>query len=129
MVFFAEHLCTTAQKIADFSSGEDERFICMVEEYIGANLGSDISLLTVAEQTGYSQGHFSKKFHKLFGMTFSAYVQKQRVEAAKILLLQADTKASDAAFAAGFNSISQFNRTFRNLEGCTPSKWRHSREK
>ena len=39
-------------------------------------------------------------------------------------MLNPHVRISEAAFAAGFQSLSQFNRVFRRIVGESPSVWR-----
>ena len=42
----------------------------------------------------------------------------------KNLLLNPHKRVSEAAFEAGFQSLSQFNRVFKKIEGMSPSDFR-----
>ena len=55
-------------------------------------------------------------FFKLaMGFTFTNYSQRIRIEKSKELLLSSDFTISRIAFLTGFNTVSFFNRTFKNL--------------
>jgi AraC-like DNA-binding protein len=58
-------------------------------------------------------------------MGFSEYLARVRVEVAKEMLLEPHTRINEAAFRAGFQSLSQFNRAFRRITGEAPSTYRH----
>jgi AraC-like DNA-binding protein len=47
-----------------------------------------------------------------------------RVETVKQLLLNPHKRVSEAAYEAGFQSLSQFNRVFRRIVGEAPSDYR-----
>jgi AraC-like DNA-binding protein len=47
-----------------------------------------------------------------------------RIEKVKNLLLNPHKRVSEAAFEAGFQSLSQFNRVFKKIEGMSPSDFR-----
>jgi AraC-like DNA-binding protein len=57
-------------------------------------------------------------------MTFTDYLARRRVEVVKEALRNPETPVSEAAFAAGFQSLSQFNRVFLRKTGETPSHYR-----
>ena len=63
-------------------------------------------------------------FKKETGLTFTAYLARTRIEMVKQLLLDPHRRVSEAAYAAGFQSLSQFNRVFRRFVGETPSAHR-----
>ncbi len=62
---------------------------------------------------------------------FSSYLNGLRIEAVKQALAvpaQASTPLLQLATDAGYNSLSVFNRAFKDREGCTPSAWRAARQ-
>jgi AraC-like DNA-binding protein len=61
---------------------------------------------------------------KATGVTFSEYLSRARLERAKSLLLDPNVRVSEAAFEAGFQSLTHFNRVFKNLIGTSPSEFR-----
>jgi AraC-like DNA-binding protein len=68
--------------------------------------------------------YFCKVFRKVTGVTFVEYLARLRVESVKTLLLDPHKRISEAAFEAGFQSLSQFNRVFRRVAGEAPTVYR-----
>jgi AraC-like DNA-binding protein len=61
---------------------------------------------------------------------FSAFVNAYRIEAAKALLKGQNAgraNIADIAFEVGFNSLTAFNRAFKEVAGETPTAWRRRR--
>lgn len=77
-----------------------------------------------AETCSLSKGYFCRAFHEFTGLRFVEYIHAVRIEKVCELLLDPSVSVADAAFAVGFNSLSQFNRVFRKLKGTTPRQWR-----
>jgi len=69
--------------------------------------------------------HFCKTFRKATGLTFVDYLARVRIERIKSLLSDPYKRVSEAAFEAGFQSLSQFNRVFRRVAGEAPSAYRN----
>ena len=78
----------------------------------------------VAQAAFASTFYFCKIFKDNTGMTFTHYLARTRVEAAKELLLNPATRISEAAYESGFQSLSQFNRMFRRVTGQSPTDFR-----
>ena len=57
-------------------------------------------------------------------MTFVDFVARYRIEKAKNLLQDSRWRISGVAFEVGFQSLSQFNRSFRRIEGQSPKQYR-----
>jgi AraC-like DNA-binding protein len=86
-----------------------------------AHIGEDLHLSDVARAAGMSPYHPCKVFHRETGATFTEYIARTRVETVKCLLLNPHTRVSEAAYEAGIQSLSQFNRVFRRITGEAPS--------
>jgi AraC-like DNA-binding protein len=54
----------------------------------------------------------------------SSKLARVRVEKVKNLLLNPHKRVSEAAYEAGFQSLSQFNRVFRRIAGLSPTVYR-----
>ena len=57
-------------------------------------------------------------------MNFVVYVARTRFEKACTFLEDRDLRISEIAFAAGFQSLSQFNRVFKKFSGKSPTQFR-----
>ena len=83
-----------------------------------------MTLPQVAKAVNMSAFYFCKVFKQATGLTFTDYLARVRIEKVKNLLLNPHKRVSEAAYAAGFQSLSQFNRVFRRLAGEAPSAYR-----
>jgi AraC-like DNA-binding protein len=63
--------------------------------------------------SGASVFHFCKVFKKSTGLGFTDYVAHTRLEDAKTQLLNPDRRISELAYDVGFQSLTQFNRSFK----------------
>jgi AraC-like DNA-binding protein len=89
--------------------------------------GTDaVPLAELARHVGVNRTHLCKQFKQETGLTLGAYRSRERIEKAKVLLLDHHRQVCEAAFAAGFGSITHFSRVFRRVVGCTPSAYRLS---
>lgn len=93
-------------------------------DYVEDNYGSNISLSDVASYSCCSEYHFSRLFKKITGYSPYEYIVKYRLNKAKNLLKNTDNSVEEIAECVGFGSTSNFIRTFRELEGMTPLKYR-----
>ena len=111
----------------------DQQAICRQEtsvpvekakRYIMENLASRLSLAEVAAECGISKYHFSRMFKSATGMSFSAFVNKMRIDMAKELLRQPQLNITQVCYASGFNDLSYFDKVFRRHTGTSPSGYR-----
>ena len=98
--------------------------IARARAYIAEKHGEEITLGGVARAVNMSAFYFCKVFKAATGLTFTHYVARARIERTKQMLLNPHTRISEAAYEAGFQSLSQFNRVFRRIVGEAPTTYR-----
>jgi len=98
--------------------------IWKARKFIEQHSGEELSLSKVAKAVNSSANHLSEKFKQVTGINFVDYVARSRFEKACDLLLNSNLRVSEIAFAVGFQSLSQFNRVFKNLSGKSPTQYR-----
>lgn len=104
-------------------SAEDER-ITQVREFIAKNYHRNITSQEMADLACMSPESFSRFFHHRTGKTPNRYIIDYRLGIAARLLLTTQLPISEIGFSCGFNTLSHFNRLFRESKGCTPSEFR-----
>jgi AraC-like DNA-binding protein len=86
---------------------------------------SRLSLPEIAKAVNMNANHLSEKFKEVTSVNFVEYVARTRFEKVCKLLQQPDNfRISEVAFAAGFQSLSQFNRVFKRFSGQSPTRYR-----
>lgn len=96
-------------------------------EYIMDHIDSPITLEDVASVAHMSPHSFCRYFKKATGKTLSGFVNEIRIGLACRYLLDTDMKIADICHHTGFQSLSYFNRRFRELLQCSPRQWRQQR--
>lgn len=93
-------------------------------EYIKENFAkNDISLEKCAEITGISYTYLSREFKKETGMRFVEYLNRQRVNKAKSLLIRSGISMKQVVEMSGFRNYNYFFKVFKEMEGVTPSEF------
>jgi len=92
--------------------------------YIEFNFKEAISLHQMSEQAGMSKHHFVRLFNSEVGMSPVRYLKFVRIQRAKDLLKRTELSISTTAHKVGFHDVSNFNKNFKAIEGCTPSQYR-----
>jgi len=124
LTFFAEQLSALSNQLLVRQQNQEPLVVAKARQYIEQHQGEQISLAHVASASGASVFHFCKIFHKSTGLRFTDYLGRVRVEAARTKLLNPNLRISEVAYDAGFQSLTQFNRTFRRVFGQSPSDFR-----
>lgn len=89
-------------------------------------LESDLSLQALADRVRISPHHLSQILNDKLGRNFYDYINEQRVEHAKRLLVDEPQKSiTDIAFESGYNSKNSFYNAFKRHGGMSPSDYRN----
>ena len=87
----------------------------------------DLSLQTLANESGYSRVHFIRMFRAATGYSPHNYLLNLRLERARELLKNPSLSLIDIALDCGFSSHSHMSRLFHRSVGVTPSAYRRGR--
>ena len=109
------------------SNNAEPPLVLKAREYIEKHKNEELSLADVAKAAGASVFHFCKVFHKATGLKFTDYVARVRLEDARNRLLNPNLRISEIAYDVGFQSLTQFNRTFKRVFGQSPTEFRARR--
>ena len=90
--------------------------------FINSHYDSPLSVVQVAQMSGMGTSTFSRRFKQYLGVSFKTYLNQLRVAKAKDFLIREGLNVTEACFAAGFNDTAYFSRTFRRIEGISPSQ-------
>ena len=98
--------------------------VCQLMEEERLYLNSGLKLSDVATKAGCNRNTLSACINNLRHCSFSQFVNTYRVEHAKQLLSQPDTRPSEIWMESGFANETTFFRTFKAIVGTTPSEWK-----
>ena len=124
LTIFAQHLSTLSNQLSVTEASAEVPAVTKARLFIAEHQGDELSLTQVASAVNMSAFYFCKTFKKATGMTFTDYLARVRIEKVKNLLLNPHKRVSEAAYEAGFQSLSQFNRVFRRIAGESPTVYR-----
>ena len=124
LTLMASHLSSLTNQFMVQQAAAENPAIAQARAYIKLHQSEVVSLAAVARAANMSAFYFCKSFRKATGLTFTDHLARLRVESVKNLLLDPHKRISEAAFEAGFQSLSQFNRVFRRVVGLAPTTYR-----
>lgn len=104
--------------------GRIRKVISYVEEHYKEN----ISLQDVSDLLGIGKEYFCRFFKKNMGISFLQYLNEVRLTHVYQDLLDTDLPVAEVMEENGFSNQKLFNRSFKELYGCTPSAVRKSPE-
>jgi AraC family transcriptional regulator len=95
-----------------------------VHSFIANNLGGPIGVDDLAGVANMSPCHFAHMFKRSMGMPPHSYIMQERVQLAKVLIVEGNLALADVAAQAGFSTHCHFSDVFRRHTGMTPSAFR-----
>jgi AraC-like DNA-binding protein len=98
-----------------------------IYEYIDAHYHSKPDVNIAARKVNLTTPAFCRYFKRQTNMTFTEFVNQYRIERAKNLLMQ-NHNVNETCYAVGFESISYFNKLFKEIVGENPSNFRRNWE-
>lgn len=105
------------------SKDSRDRFLLLLRRMSESEL-HDHTPAELARMCGCSERHFSRLFQSHFDVNFRTKKISFRLNRAKQLLRESNSKVIHTAMESGFNNVGQFNRMFKRQFGTTPSEWR-----
>lgn len=110
---------------SSFIENQSDR-INKVFEYTLENFKKPVDLDTVAELAHMSKTAFCRFFRKSTGKTYFDFLKEIRLGHACKLLQESDLSVHQVGYHCGYESMSNFNKQFKELFATTPLKYRQS---
>lgn len=92
--------------------------------YIHKNFRENISIQQLAKYVHLSPSYFMAQFRKSVGISTTEYILHYRINYICKELADTSKNISDIAFDSGFRNLSNFNRQFLKVMGCTPIQYK-----
>jgi len=117
------HYISHSEYTGLFKENETDR-MNKVYEYVLANFRKKISLPELSEMLCMTPTSFSRYFTSRNNKSFSSFVSELRIREACKLLIETDLPVSTISYECGFNTLSNFNKQFRDVMLKKPSAYK-----
>ena len=94
------------------------------QEFIEQHFADRLAVEELALQSCMSRRSFERRFKKATTNTVAEYVQRVKIEAAKMSLESSPTAISDVMYAVGYADAKAFRSLFKRLTGVSPLAYR-----
>ncbi len=98
-------------------------------EYVRSHMQEMVKMVDMAHLCHLSLSYFSRVFHRELGESFINWMNRQKVEEAKLRLRTGNETVNQIALELGYMDSSYFINVFRRFEGITPLVYRQYRYK
>lgn len=98
--------------------------LARLSEWLLEHLAEDLPVARMADQVNMSERNFRRVFAKTFGTTPIRYLERLRLERARLLLTSTRSPVERVGSRVGFDSADAFRRVFRRHYGTSPREYR-----
>ena len=95
-----------------------------VIKYMNRHCREHLPIEDLARRAGYQKNYFIALFRQLFAITPHQYLQRRRIEYARIMLRGNNEKLENIAVKLGYGNAFHFSKVFKQHTGISPSEFR-----
>ena len=115
----------SSDMLADTMEEDRSDATAAITEYLRENMFSmELSLAKMAKEIGFNASYLSTTVKQIYGVPFQEYINKVRMEKAKLLLLTTSMKNYEIAEQIGIEDVNYFITKFKKTWGITPKQYR-----
>ncbi|MFZ6030942.1 MAG: substrate-binding domain-containing protein [Chloroflexota bacterium] len=101
-----------------------QRLVRKAMAYLHENYTRDVSRQELADYAGVSERHLNRCFLQETGLAPLTYLNRYRIQQAKLLLDEGSRTVTEVMGRVGFSESSYFTRMFRREVGISPSEYK-----
>jgi two-component system response regulator YesN len=123
---FVDWLQSIAKPSDPYSENKGEALFHRIQQFITANVGEPLNLLTLTEEFSISSTYLCNLFRIYSESTFVEYFTELRINKAKELLIDhPEIPIKDISEIVGYTDRHYFSKVFKSLAEMTPSEFRN----
>lgn len=121
LLYLGENYPGQLQKLRAVSHETADDII--VRQAVNANIDHPVSVEDLAFLCNTSLSTFKRRFARIYGTSPSKWLLKKRMEKAAQLLKRGDQKPSEIYYELGYENLSSFIQSFKQVHGITPKQY------
>lgn len=95
------------------------------QAYVEKNYADKITVDQLASMLALSRRAFERRFKKATANTVNEYIQRVKMEAAKMSLESSRENVAEVMYKVGYNDTKAFRTTFKRITGLSPVEYRN----
>lgn len=120
-LYLAMHYPGQLQHIRNMSAETDDDLL--IREAVTSHINSHITIEELAFLCNMSLSSFKRKFARIYGNSPNRWFLEKKMERAATMLRQDKLKASEIYFELGYENLSSFIQSFKQVYGITPKQY------
>jgi transcriptional regulator GlxA family with amidase domain len=102
----------------------DDDVVKKAQQYIEQHFQEKITVDTLADMVAVSRRNFERRFKKATASTVVEYIQRVKIEAAKMSLESSRDNVNEVMFRVGYTDTKAFRNTFKRITGLSPIQYK-----
>lgn len=98
----------------------------VIRQAVTSNINSNITVEELAFLCNMSLSTFKRRFVRIYGSSPNKWLLEKRMETAAAMLRQGNRKASEMYNELGYENLSSFIQSFKQVYGVTPKQYQRS---
>ncbi|OQP40790.1 AraC family transcriptional regulator [Niastella yeongjuensis] len=99
----------------------------IIRQAVTSHINSNITVEELAFLCNMSLSSFKRRFARMYGNSPNRWLLEKRMETAAQLLRQHNRKASEIYYELGYENLSSFIQSFKQVHGITPKQYQLSK--
>lgn len=124
LLYLGENYPGQLQKLRSMSREEGDE--TLIRQAVTANINQPVTVEELAFLCHTSLSTFKRRFSKIFGTSPNKWLLEKRMQKAAQLLKQENYKASEIYYEVGYENLSSFIQSFKQVYGVTPKQYQLS---
>lgn len=121
LIYLSEHHPDEFQRLRNTSYDADDELL--VRQAVTANIYNPVTVEELAFLCHMSLSTFKRRFAKVYDTSPNKWLLEKRMQKAAQLLKQSECKASEIYFELGYENLSSFIQSFKQVHGITPKQY------
>jgi AraC-like DNA-binding protein len=124
LIYLNEHYPAQIYRLRHSSYEADNDLL--IRQAVTANIYNTATVEELAFLCHMSLSTFKRRFARIYGTSPNKWLLEKRMQKAAQLLKQGECKASDIYFELGYENLSSFIQSFKQVHGITPKQYQLS---
>jgi AraC-like DNA-binding protein len=121
LLYLGESYPGALQKLKGMGQGAADEIV--IKQAVNANIDSRVTVEELAFLCNVSLSTFKRRFALIYGTSPSKWLLEKRMQKAAKLLKQGKNTASEIYFELGYENLSSFIQSFKQVHGITPKQY------
>lgn len=124
-LWLCDLLTQLSDRIFSYTFGSHNETLNRICSLILNNIDDDLTVKEIAFRMSFNRDYLSRFFKEVTGMTMTHYINRVKMDRAKVLLETGNHKIYEVSELLGYKAVEHFSRLFKQYQGVYPKNILH----